>query len=545
MPNKKVFYILIVVILILLLINKVEFTDTNDQLVIFVIDSRISPDVINNKPIVHGNEISHGSIVTRLIKKEVSGVDVIPLEVSFGEGISEELYFSSLRRIINYKLKNPEKEVLVNISLSFDSYQDLHHSLVKKLDQLGVLIITAAGNSNSKIYPYPAGFKETVAVASASVDGKESHSNYGDFIDISAPGGLEETFRIYYAGGLKYNSIKTSGTSFSAPRVTGLVAKILTMNNSYTARDAFKYLLTQTNSINDRLYEDGLLGAGVISKQKVLLDLDPLYFMKETSFLILCIFIFLLVFLWYKHGVVSIFLTLLIILAVIPIFLLIEEVIYYINNDGIQGITIAVLAIIALLLLLPVFLKWLKRYKLRIYLKKTYKPSIDHLINLVKEDEGLFEIVKQYYKNNSKDYSYLIDSFKKVDLDNKKFIKEIFLANNNSAELVSKLFVLLKDDSNSVNTDTKIFILEIFEEIGEKEVVSADAIQKYIKGIILSPKGDMWLRYQALRTFYYREREKDKLLPILKGLLNDRDELIRMEADGLLKEYYGGDVNYE
>jgi len=540
MPVRKTVYIAILILLILLLINKVESIGINEDFVIFVIDSRISPDVINNKPIVHGNEISHGSIVTRIIKREVSGVIVIPLDVSRGGDISEELYFSSLRRIIDYKLNNPEKEVVVNISLAFSTYQELHHSLIKKLGQLGVLIITAAGNDNSTSFPYPAGFKETVAVASASVEGKEEHSNYGVFIDIAASGELEETFRIYYAGGLKYNSLKTSGTSFSVPRVSGLVAKILTMDNSLTARDAFNYLINHTDSISDQLYEDGLLGAGVINRKRVLSDLDPLYFIKETSFLIIFIFIILLIILWFRHGVVSIFLTILILLAVIPIFLLVEELIYYINNDGFQAITLAVLAIIALLLLLPLFLKWYKKYKLRIYLKKTYNPDIDNLLTLANENEGLFKIVKQYYRDNSKDFSNLINSFKKVDLGNKKFIKEIFLLNNNSAELISKLFNLLKDDSGQVNNDTKIFILEIFEEIEERELVLADTIQEYIKGIILSSKGDMWLRYQALRTLYFSEKKKAKLTPFLKELLNDEDELLRIEAKGLLEEYYEG-----
>ncbi len=540
MPVRKTVYIAILILLILLLINKVESIGINEDFVIFVIDSRISPDVINNKPIVHGNEISHGSIVARIIKREASGVNVIPLEVSRRGDISEELYFSSLRRIIDYKLNNPEKEVVVNISLAFSTYQELHHSLIKKLGQLGVLIITAAGNDNSTSFPYPAGFKETVAVASASVEGKEEHSNYGVFIDIAASGELEETFRIYYAGGLKYNSLKTSGTSFSVPRVSGLVAKILTMDNSLTARDAFNYLINHTDSISDQLYEDGLLGAGVINRKRVLSDLDPLYFIKETSFLIIFIFIILLIILWFRHGVVSIFLTILILLAVIPIFLLVEELIYYINNDGFQAITLAVLAIIALLLLLPLFLKWYKKYKLRIYLKKTYNPDIDNLLTLANENEGLFKIVKQYYRDNSKDFSNLINSFKKVDLGNKKFIKEIFLLNNNSAELISKLFNLLKDDSGQVNNDTKIFILEIFEEIEERELVLADTIQEYIKGIILSSKGDMWLRYQALRTLYFSEKKKAKLTPFLKELLNDEDELLRIEAKGLLEEYYEG-----
>ncbi len=537
MTAKKIFYIVILILLVLLLINKTESIGKNDDLVIFVVDSRISPDVINNKPIVHGNEISHGSIVARLIKREASGVNVIPLEVSLGKNISEELYFSSLRRIIDYKLNNPEKEVVVNISLAFSTYQDLHHSLIKQLDQLGILIITAAGNENSTSLPYPAGFEETIAVASATVQGKEEHSNYGVLIDIAAPGELEETFRIYYAGGLKYNSLKTSGTSFSAPRVSGLVAKVLTMDNNFSAQGAFNYLLNQTDSINDQLYEDGLLGAGVINKQRVLSDLDPLYFMKETPFLIVFIFIVVLVFLWYRHGVVSIFLTLLILLVVIPIFLLIEEIIYYINNDGFQAITLAVLAILALLLLLPLLIKWGKRHKLRIYLKKTYNPGIDNLLTVVNEDEGLFEIVKEYYRDNSKDFSNLIDSFKKVELENKKFIKEIFMVNNNSAELISKLFSLLKDDSGQVNNDTKIFILEIFEEIGERKLIFTDTIQEYLKGIILSPKGDMWLRYQALRTLYFSEKEKAKLIPLLKELLYDEDELLRIEAKGLLEEY--------
>lgn len=538
MPDKKNLYIVILILLVLLLINKVESIGINDDLVIFIIDSRISPDVINNKPIIHGNQISHGSIVARLIKREASGVNIIPLEVSTAGDISEELYFSSLRRIIDFKLNNPEKKVVVNISLAFSTYQDLHHSLIKRLDQLGVLIISAAGNDNSNSLPYPAGFEESVAVASASIEGKEDHSNYGELIDIAAPGGLEETFRIYYAGGLKYNFLKTSGTSFSAPRVSGLMVNILNKNDKYSPKEAFDYLISKTDSINDQLYVDGLLGAGVINKKRVLSDLDPLYFMKDTAFLIIFIFLILLIFLWFRHGVVSIFLTLLILLAVIPIFLLIEELIYYINNDGFQAITLAVLVILALLILLPLFLKWYKKYKLRIYFKKTYKPSIDSLLTLVNENEGLFKIVKQYYRDNNKGFSNLINSFKKVDLENKLFIKEIFLANNNTGELVSKLFDLLKDDTGQVTNDTKIFILEIYEEIGECELVLAAAIHEYIKGIILSSKGDMWLRYQALRTLYFREKEKDSLIPLLKKLSNDGDELIRIEAKGLLEEYY-------
>ena len=104
---------------------------------------------------------------------------------------------------------------------AFSQYeQDIINYAVTK----GCIIVGAAGNSNRDEMFYPAGYVHVIAVAAVNeFDQKASYSNFGKFIDISAPGGdgfvkILNTFPVERGS---YGEM--SGTSMASPVVAGVM----------------------------------------------------------------------------------------------------------------------------------------------------------------------------------------------------------------------------------------------------------------------------------------------------------------------------------
>jgi len=110
------------------------------------------------------------------------------------------------------------------ISMSLSGYYDneLLHDAVKYAYDRGVLIIAAAGNDDSSMKVYPAGYEEVIAVAATGKnDEKAPFSNYGKWIELSAPG-------VDIISTWPHNSyVSASGTSMACPHVTGVAALIM------------------------------------------------------------------------------------------------------------------------------------------------------------------------------------------------------------------------------------------------------------------------------------------------------------------------------
>ncbi len=88
--------------------------------------------------------------------------------------------------------------------------------------EAGVTLVSAAGNYNTSEPSYPASNDHVISVGSLekySYDSKASYSNYGEYVDLVAPG------YVNVATNTNKSAYKTiSGTSFSAPLVTGAIA---------------------------------------------------------------------------------------------------------------------------------------------------------------------------------------------------------------------------------------------------------------------------------------------------------------------------------
>ncbi len=152
----------------------------------------------------------------------------------------------------NYALNNPSKRVVINMSLG----RDCQSSGVTQAEQdainaawnAGVLVVASAGNSANSNLQCPAAANHVIAVsATTSADTLASFSSYGSFVDIAAPG-----VNIYTLSGTSYGY--WSGTSFSAPVVSGVAGLVWSVDPSLTNAEVDQILRDTAENIGSSTF---------------------------------------------------------------------------------------------------------------------------------------------------------------------------------------------------------------------------------------------------------------------------------------------------
>lgn len=162
-----------------------------------------------------------------------------------GSGSSWAVY-GSLKYLVDWKIANlpADNSVPVNMSLGGDWASHFAIDMISYGLKNNVVIIASSGNDGFNVSSFPAAYQGVIAVgATNGRDEKVPFSNSGKYLSVTAPGfNIISTGNINGAESDKYTY--KSGTSMSAPFVTGLVGLMLTHDPTLTPRE-IKQLLEE------------------------------------------------------------------------------------------------------------------------------------------------------------------------------------------------------------------------------------------------------------------------------------------------------------
>ncbi|MGK0524378.1 MAG: serine protease [Pseudomonadales bacterium] len=217
---------------------------------------------------VVGSGVSHGTHVAGTIAAAVNGAggagiayksSLLPVRVlgEGGTGSSADL-LAALRWVAGPSDGEPLAEI-VNLSLGGLPFLQQLQDAISYGTSRGIVFVAAAGNSASTLASYPAAFDKVFAVS--AVDGAgvlASYSNYGDWIDVAAPGGdasrdgnadgrsdlVSSSSAALVNGTVQETYIGLQGTSMAAPHVSAVFALMKSLNPALNYEQLNDMLMT-------------------------------------------------------------------------------------------------------------------------------------------------------------------------------------------------------------------------------------------------------------------------------------------------------------
>jgi serine protease len=171
----------------------------------------------------------HGTAVAGVVASATYGVakqaTIVPVRVADCRGgVSPDWIVKGIDWIIKNHPRNTPG--VANFSVSVGNSVAVNNAVLK-LYNAGIVPVVAGGNQNMDACRLsPASSGKALVVGSINMnDQRTNTSNFGECISIFAPGGLITT------EGLRGAPSTRSGTSFSAPHVSGVIALYLSTNS--------------------------------------------------------------------------------------------------------------------------------------------------------------------------------------------------------------------------------------------------------------------------------------------------------------------------
>ncbi len=153
---------------------------------------------------------------------------------------------------------------VINMSLGDYNHSDILYDAVKYAYDHNVVLVSASGNDNVEEPMYPSKYDEVLAVAAVDESRNRAFfSNYGQHVDISAPG---EHIPSSYPNN---NYIVMSGTSMASPHVAGLAALIRSLRPDLSNNEVYKVIAETAKDLGTKGH-DPYYGFGEIDIAKSL-----------------------------------------------------------------------------------------------------------------------------------------------------------------------------------------------------------------------------------------------------------------------------------
>ncbi len=170
---------------------------------------------------------------------------------------------------------------IINMSYGGE-FSQVESDAINYAYSMGVVLVAAAGNENtdSSIDSYPAAYEHVIAVAAtAGDDSKTYYSNYGDWIDVAAPGGDHKIDNMILstvplAGGSiaepsGYRFLQ--GGSMATAYVAGLAGLVLSSNGGLSNEEVRDMIRAGVDPVDSNLN----IGTGRVNVRKVT-EMSPL-----------------------------------------------------------------------------------------------------------------------------------------------------------------------------------------------------------------------------------------------------------------------------
>ena len=235
------------------------------------------------------DEHGHGTHVAGTIAQStnnaygVAGVapqaSIMPIRVLDGSGRGNT---ADIAESIRWAADNGAH--IINMSLGGPLPSRIMNDAVQYAVSKGVTVIAAAGNSSSRLPSYPAAYHGVISVASTQFDRTTAfYSNYGNTIDIAAPGGntrvdqngdgrpdgvLQET--LAHGDITRHDFSLYMGTSMASPHAAGVAA--LLYSRGVTRPDRIEAVLENSASREVPQFDRQRYGAGIMDASRALAE---------------------------------------------------------------------------------------------------------------------------------------------------------------------------------------------------------------------------------------------------------------------------------
>jgi subtilisin family serine protease len=230
------------------------------------------------------DKCNHGTHVAGIIAAEYSsngssvsgpaGVcpfcKIVPIKATGPEGgISDASQLAGLKYVSLFRSKSSNAIRVVNASFGQFQRNRAIAVIVASLRRTGngIVVIAASGNEDTMLRSYPAALADVVAVSALDAsNNKASFSNFGNWVDVAAPGtGIPSTV----PGG---STLAKNGTSMAAPVVSGVAGLLIAWDGSLSAKNIKERLIStadpkiysaDTNLLNYQYYYARIAGEPV------------------------------------------------------------------------------------------------------------------------------------------------------------------------------------------------------------------------------------------------------------------------------------------